>query len=65
MSSSKGIFLTQESNRGLLHCSQILYQLSYQGILVKLNSLLNREQVRGSSALQGPAKCTCQAARSC
>ena len=22
---------TQESNRGLLHCRQILYQLSYQG----------------------------------
>ena len=26
------IFLTQESNRGLLHCRQILYQLSYQRI---------------------------------
>ena len=26
------IFLTQESNRGLLHCRWILYQLSYQGI---------------------------------
>ena len=25
------IFLTQASNRGLLHCRQILYQLSYQG----------------------------------
>ena len=25
------IFPTQELNRGLLHCSQILYQLSYQG----------------------------------
>ena len=25
------IFPTQESNRGLLHCRQILYQLSYQG----------------------------------
>ena len=24
------IFLTQESNRGLLHCRQILYQLNYQ-----------------------------------
>ena len=24
------IFLTQESNQGLLHCRQILYQLSYQ-----------------------------------
>ena len=27
----QGIFLTQESNRGLLHCRQILYQLTYQG----------------------------------
>jgi len=25
------IFPTQGSNPGLLHCSQILYQLSYQG----------------------------------
>ena len=28
----QGIFLTQESNWGLLHCRRILYQLSYQGI---------------------------------
>ena len=27
----QGILLTQESNRGLPHCRQILYQLSYQG----------------------------------
>ena len=26
------IFQTQESNWGLMHCRQILYQLSYQGI---------------------------------
>ena len=26
----QGIILTQESNQGLLHCRQILYQLSYQ-----------------------------------
>ena len=26
------IFLTQESDQGLLHCREILYQLSYQGI---------------------------------
>ena len=25
------IFLTHESNQGVLHCRQILYQLSYQG----------------------------------
>ena len=29
----QGIFLTQELNEGLLHCRQILYQLSYQGSL--------------------------------
>ena len=27
----QGIFPTQELNQGLLHCRQILYQLSYQG----------------------------------
>ena len=27
----RGIFLTQELNRGLLHCRKILYQLSYHG----------------------------------
>ena len=27
----QGIFPTQELNRSLLHCRQILYQLSYQG----------------------------------
>ena len=27
----QGIFLTQELNQGLLHCRQILYQLSYEG----------------------------------
>ena len=32
---SKGIFLTQESNRGLLHGRRILYQSSYQGSLMK------------------------------
>ena len=28
------IFLTQEFNQGLLHCRQILYQLSYEGSTV-------------------------------
>ena len=27
----QGIFPTQESNQGILHCRQTLYQLSYQG----------------------------------
>ena len=30
----RGIFLTQGSNPGLLHCRRILYQLSHQGSLV-------------------------------
>ena len=34
------IFPTQESNWGLLHCKQILYQLSYQGSPYLLTSLL-------------------------
>ena len=29
----QGIFLTQESNQGLLRCMWILYQLSYQGFV--------------------------------
>ena len=38
----QGIFPTQESNQGLLHCRQILYQLSYQGSpLCDLSGLLN------------------------
>ena len=35
------IFLTQESNQGLLHCRRILYQLSYQGSLMSVNHMLN------------------------
>ena len=30
-STLQGIFLTQGSNPGLLHCRQILYRLSHQG----------------------------------
>ena len=36
------IFPTQGSNRSLLHCRQILYQLSYQGSLKKIN----RKQIK-------------------
>ena len=31
----QGNFPTQESNRGLLHCRWILYQLSYQGSMIQ------------------------------
>ena len=30
----QGIFQTQESNWGLLHCRQVLYQLRYQGMVI-------------------------------
>ena len=33
----QGIFPIQESNQGLLHCRQILYQLSYQGSPIIVN----------------------------
>ena len=36
------IFLTQKSNLGLLHCRQILYQLSYQGSPIQVLSLPKR-----------------------
>ena len=32
------IFLIQESNEGLLHCRQILYQLSYQGSPIQIEA---------------------------
>ena len=35
------IFLTQESNQGLLHCRQILYQLSYQRSPKMCNNIYN------------------------
>ena len=36
----QGIFPTQKSHWGLLHCRQTLYQLSYQGIPIKLNKII-------------------------
>ena len=39
------IFLTQESNRGLLHFGQILYQLSYQGSPMEYYSVLKRKEI--------------------
>ena len=37
----QGIFSTQGSNRGLLHCRRILYQLSYQGSPIKHTNGIN------------------------
>ena len=36
----QGIFPTQESNCGLLHCRQFLYQLSYEGSPLYLNKIV-------------------------
>ena len=37
-------FPTQEQNQGLLHCRQILYQLSYQGSIAALFSIVKIQQ---------------------
>ena len=47
----QGIFLTQGLNRGLLHCRQILYSLSYR-------EALNLNRIRDSSLLQGGKQST-------
>ena len=48
----QGIFRTQDWNRGLLHCRQILYQLSYQGsplcIYYKFSNQSNAWGLRGA-----------------
>ena len=41
----QGIFLTQGSNPGLLHCRLILYHLSYQGSPQKIRSETQRGQI--------------------
>ena len=38
------IFLTQELNRGLLHCRWILYQLGYQGRFLNHSRLCNSQK---------------------
>ena len=40
----QGSFPIQESNWDLLHCRQILYQLSYQGSLMLLNTHVKQKQ---------------------
>ena len=40
----QGIFLTQGSNLGLLHCRQILYRLSHQGNLRGGSQIINNKQ---------------------
>ena len=39
------IFLTQELNRGLLHCRQNLYQLSYRKAKILFDDNLEKEEM--------------------
>ena len=49
----RGIFLTQGSNLGLLHCRQILYHLSYQGspLLSVGATIMKYQPLRGLNGL--------------
>ena len=40
----QGIFPTQESNQGLLHCKWVLYQLSYQGAFLPILCAIDYHQ---------------------
>ena len=48
------IFRTQESNRGFLHCRQILYQLSYERTQVKSRCDGSRDAITSSFCLSNP-----------
>ena len=45
------IFLTQETNRGLLHCRWILYQLSYQGSPIWISIFRFKERTQENSSV--------------
>ena len=49
----QGIFPTQELNWGLLHCRQILYQLSYQGSPVKTKKTINKKKKKTPALRMG------------
>ena len=54
----QGIFPTQESNRGLLHCRQILHQLSHQGSL-RILEWVAYPFSRGSSRPRNQTRVSC------
>ena len=61
--SSRGIFLTQGSNLGLLHCRQILYCLSHQGsqFLARVALFMKMiEAYKGMQAYKADKASTCQ-----
>ena len=51
----QGIFPNQESNPGLLHCRQILYQLSYKGIPKNSQSKLKAEWKQSDQLTKYPS----------
>ena len=55
----QGIFLTQKSNWGLLHCMWTLYQLSYQGIPRQWGDEVSGEGVRKQLFLLTMALLSC------
>ena len=58
----QGIFPTQRSNRGLLHCRQILYQLSHKGSPTILEWVAYPFS-RGSSRPRNRTRVSCTAGR--
>ena len=56
LSLHQGIFLTQESNQGLLHCRWILYQLSHKGSLFYCTT--TRISIILIICLKRPAQCS-------
>ena len=52
----QGIFPTQESNWGLLHCRRILYQLNYQGSPDDYSKLLINPQMWATLCSEEPHK---------
>ena len=58
----RGIFPTQESNQGLLHCRQILYQLSHKGS-PRILQWVAYPFSSGSSLLRNQTRVSCIAGR--
>ena len=54
----QGIFLTQESNPGLLHCREILYHLSHWWLWSKKSSRAHVLCNKRSHSSEKPAHCT-------
>ena len=49
----QGIFPTQESNQGLLHCRQILYQLGYEGSPQNIHATCEKKKNRSQGNCYG------------